>query len=453
MLRILVVPFLVACGGEGTSLRPMPNILLVTLDTTRADHLGAYGYFRDTSPTLDALARQSILFERAIAPTATTLPTHVSILTASYPLEHGVLANLTHGGQRFVPSSKLESFAWIATEAGYQTAAFVSAAPLKSDSGIANGFDFFDQPDRRHRRGRRTTDAALKWLRALKERPFFLWVHYYDAHYPFKAPAPHGTRFRTDRALEQFIAERRIHDRALRPIIGKFDDARQSINAYDGEIRYQDDQLERLFGTLRSFDEWQKTAVVLIGDHGEGLCQHGEAGHGGTWNEQLQVPMMIRIPGQAPRRVSEVASVVDALPTLVALLGDPALEFSNENVSGRALLASGFQPQPVLSQDTGRPRDVPYRYSLTSERWKYFRVEHKDGTWTEELYDLSRDPHELRDVAQLQAEVLQDLRAALQSRLAEQRARGAELRRGQGSEPRELDPAVLEELKALGYVE
>ena len=145
-----------------------PNIVLITLDTTRADHLGAYGYFRDTSPRIDAFAEESIVFEHAIAPMATTLPTHVSILTATYPLEHGVLANVMHGGRRFVPAAGLRSFATVCREQGYRTAAFVSAAPLKRDSGIQAGFEEFFEPEKGEASVRAgvTNKELFRWLHA-----------------------------------------------------------------------------------------------------------------------------------------------------------------------------------------------------------------------------------------------------------------------------------------------
>ena len=199
-LLLLAVCLALAGCREGIDVSGHPNIVLITLDTTRADHLGAYGYFRDTSPRIDAFAEQSIVFEHAIAPMATTLPTHVSILTATHPLEHGVLANVMHGGRRFVPAAGLRSFATVCREQGYRTAAFVSAAPLKRDSGIQLGFEVFDEPDESEaeRSGGQTSDAALRWLAGLEAGPFLLWVHYYDAHWPFAAPAPFGGRYRTD---------------------------------------------------------------------------------------------------------------------------------------------------------------------------------------------------------------------------------------------------------------
>lgn len=457
--RLLLAPCLLAgclpigCGGEPTPPDGAPHIVLVTLDTTRADRLGAYGYQRDTSPVFDALAEDSLLFERAIVPMATTLPTHVSILTATHPLEHGVLANSTQGGRRFVPSATLHSFAALARDAGWATAAFVSAAPLKRGSGVEAGFETFDEPADKHRSGEATTDAAIAWLDAHRQRPFFLWVHYYDAHWPFEPPPPYDTMFEVDDALESWLAARRFTPRVFRPLPNSYDEAPSTNNAYDGELRYQDAQLGRLLSALRQRGLWERTALIVAGDHGESLCQHGEAAHGGTWDEQLHAPLLLRVPGGPARRIASPVSVYDALPTLLGLLDVPVLSELLAQASGRDALATERAPLPVLSQDTGRLRDAPYRHALTTARWKYFRIEGQDGSVSELLFDLANDPFELRDLSAERPEVTQRFRAALSAELAARTARGELLRGGEAPRTREEDPAVIEQLRALGYLE
>jgi len=439
---------LAACGAPP---RPgLPNLVVVTLDTTRADHVGAFGYFRDTTPALDALAAESILFEAAIAPMATTLPSHVSLFTATAPGEHGVLANETQGGRRFVPATGLRPLAALAAELGYDTAAFVSAAPLKRDSGIETGFATFDEPADKNRPGGDTVDAALAWL-ARAEPPFLLWVHLYDAHWPYDAPPPHAGRYRTDAGLEREIARRRIPERALRPLVGSVDDARETINAYDAALRYQDEQLGRLLDALREAGRWEDTAILVVGDHGEGLCQHGEPGHGSTWAEQLHVPLVMRVPGEAPRRVAEPLSLMDALPTFLARVGAPGLALPAGQASGRDALAAGAAPRPILSRDTGRERGQPHRVALSAGRWKYFRIEELDGRVRDALYDLESDPFELDDVAAQHPERALALRRLTEAELGAEAARGEALRSGRPPETRPVDPEVARQLEALGY--
>lgn len=441
----------------------LPNLVLVTLDTTRADHLGTYGYFRNTSPNFDGFAEAAVVFDRLIVPMATTLPSHLSILTSSHPLEHGVLANTTQGGARFLPAPGLTSLASSAQEAGYATGAFVSAAPLKAGSGIEVGFDTFNQPEGKNRVGEDTTRAALDWLGTLgSDQPYFLWVHYYDAHFPFAAPEPYAGTFSSDRELEKFIAERRIHPSATRPLVGLADDARKVANAYDAELLYQDAQFAVVLNAVREHGGeagWARTVVVVTGDHGEGLCQHGEAAHGSTWDEQLNAPLAIRVPGEAPRRESLVLTSSDIFPTTLSMLGNqPTLDISafadyREAALGNNVLAEDFRGEAVLSQDTGRARGTPFKYALTHNGFKYFRVEHDDGSVEERLFDLGVDPHELRDVSSSFEEMLEEMRGQANAAIEVRLARGAKLRGGARAVAEEADPELLTELCALGYIE
>ncbi len=451
LLALALAAFGCAASNEDPT---RPNLVLITLDTTRADHLSTYGYFRETSPFLDELASEALVFERMIVPMATTLPTHMSILTGTHPLEHGVLANSTQGGERFVPSPLLRTFATLSKEAGYATGGFVSAVPLLSGSGAEIGFDVYSQPEGKSRPGNQTADSAIAWLRKRGSQPFFLWVHFYDAHYPFEAPQGFAGSFSTDDALEAYIAERRIPDTAPRPLVDEIDVARDVINRYDAEILFADSQLGRILEALRERKDWDNTAVVVAGDHGEGLCQHGLAAHGSTWNEQLRAPLVIRVPGQAPRRIDTPLSSMDVLPILMNLVSPPQAEPLLAQATGRNVLDKDLGVRVLLSQDTGRDREdgVPFRWALGFGRWKLFRLEHPDGRVTEELYDLESDPYELHDVALAQPQRVKALSEALTREIELRRERGLALRAGKQPETRAEDPAVLEQLKALGYV-
>ena len=441
---------LCACG-QGT---PAPNFVFVTLDTTRADHLGLYGYFRDTSPTLDAFGQESIVFERSIVPMATTLPTHTSLFTSTQPIEHGVLANSTQGGSRFLPSARLRTFAQVAGTAGWRTAAFVSTAVLKRGSGIETGFDDFDEPEGEQRDAEATTRAAVAWLERTRQGPFLLWVHYFDAHWPYAPPPAYATMFSSSDELEAAIAARRIPRTVLRPLANQSEETRVSINLYDGELRFQDDQLARLLAALEARPDWGSTVVVIAGDHGEGLGQHGEAAHGGTWDEQLHAPLLMRIPSEAPRRVDTLITAVDVIPTLLGRLPASPLGAMLPQASGRDVLAAGARSLPVFSQDTGRERDArEQRYALTTDRWKFFRVEQRDGGVRRQLFDRSADPYELSDVSAQHPEVTEPLSAALQLTLDAQRSKGSALHDGHLPATTPPDPVLLEQLRALGYLE
>jgi arylsulfatase A-like enzyme len=443
----LVCRLLLLAGAFACAPAPPPNVVLVTLDTTRADHLGLYGYFRDTSPRLDAFAAEAIVVERALAPMATTLPSHTSILTARAPLEHGVLANLDHGGRRFAPAPGLRSFAEVCLYAGYRTGAFVSAAPLERGSGLETGFEIYHQPGAGfpQRRGEFTTNAALRWLDGVKGEPFFLWVHYYDAHWPFDPPSDYARLFEGGPELEAFLAARRIPDAADRSGSG-LESTREVTDAYDAELRYQDAQLGRLLDSLVRRPDWDRTAVAIVGDHGEGLSQHGEAAHGGTWDEQLFVPLVLRVPGHAPERISAPVPIAESLAMLARALATPALEPFLAQATPHALGAA------VMSQDAGRWRGRPgYHLALTGARFKYRRVDQGDAAFVEELYDLAEDPFELTNVAVSHPSVVRELAVDLDARL-EAQARVAQELRGDAPElAPEVDPELVRRLEALGY--
>ena len=443
---------LLALGACARS-APPPNLVIVTLDTTRADHLGLYGYFRDTSPHLDAFAKQAIVFDRAVVPMAMTLPTHLSFLTGLHPLEHGVLGNSAAGGARFVLPSRIRPLAEVARAAGWRTAAIVSATPLKRGSGIENGFEHFEQPPGPRQDGERTTDAALAWLASVPAGPFLLWVHYFDAHTPYTSPPQYMKMFETDPALEAMIAERKIPRTVFHLLPNVMADTRTAINLYDAELRYQDDQLARLLAALEARPDWDRTAVVIAGDHGEGLGEHGEAAHGGTWSEQLHAPLLMRIPGETPRRIEALVTAADVLPTLLGRLDAPALEPLLALASGRDALAPGARAAPVLSIDSLRQEVTgESRRALTGERWKFYRVEGEDGGVEQQLYDLAADPFELSDVAAQHPDELKQLAAALQLALDARARRGVELRGGKEPATAPADPEILEQLRALGYV-
>ncbi len=439
---------LVFCTGAGLGCSPpLPDLVLVTLDTTRADHLGHYGYFRDTSPHLDGLASESLVFDQHVVPMATTLPTHTSILTGTYPSEHGILANVKHAGERFVPSPGLTSFAQYSASIGYRTAAFVSATPLKSGTGIEQGFASFDEPEASERRAGETTDRALAWLGAADpEAPFFLWVHYFDPHGPFSPPAPYDTMFQTDAALESLAVVRRLPEEADRARGGRSLDPLAAINLYDGEIRYMDAEIGRLLGALRARPGWARTVVVVAGDHGESLGQHGEMGHGRVWGEQLRAPLMMRLPGEPAQRIEAVTSSVDIWPTALAFLDLPGKDRWLTQTSGRNAADSGAVPRPAFSRTSLRQDRLGYTplSALTTERWKYLRAD----AGVESLFDRRDDPHELQSVDARRPEVTQKLREELSALVATHRARALELQAGRTAP---VDEKTRRELEQLGY--
>jgi len=435
---------------ESRSTYEFSNIVFITIDTLRADRLGMYGYFRDTSPILDALASESILFERCFAPMATTYPSHLSLFTGTYPNETGAIANVGDRGKAFQPTNRLRTLAQLLRDEGYRTAAFVSAAPLKRYSGLDAGFDVFTQPEGHSRRAQDTNADVFDWLDTTDEQHFFLWVHYFDPHWPYAPLPPFSDKFHSGPELTAYLEERSFapaDDKAMATEIAN--------NYYDAEISYVDEQIGKLLDALRSRgNDWENTIIVVLSDHGEGLGQHGELQHGSVWNEQLHVVLFMRIPGHAPARIDRLMSVADVVPTLMGLTGLPVEDAFRRQASGLDRLSNQPGTTFILSQESSAPRRVSRRdpgprYTLTGDEWKYV---FKEGGETS-LFQLSTDPHELVDVIEDQPEVAARLRTILLTRLEEQEKRLAIHQAAGTAIDAEIDPAIIKQMRALGYIQ
>jgi len=443
-----------ACGGGADGELEHPSILWISVDTLRADHMGCYGYFRDTTPNLDRFAEHAILFERAYATMATTLPSHASILTGRYPLEHGILANMVHGGRLFGWKNGLLSFAQVARDEGYTTAGFIGAAPLKYQTGINLGFDHWDQPEGRERTAGEVFAQVVPWVEEHAEERLFLFVHLYDPHWKHRAPEPFGSMFQDDPGLEAWLEERGVPDEAIRSQGVKVTETRKAIDGYCGEIRYVDDQIGAFIKRLDELGLWRDLIVIFASDHGEGLNQHSWASHGLVWDEQLRVPLMIRFPdgGRFPRRFESVVSLIDVFPTVLGRMRPfktPLAQRFLEQASGVDVLAEGFVPRAVFAQRTGREvaDDPGAMYALTTPEWKFIYEEDQP----ERLFDRTgADPHELVNLAAQDPELTARARAQLFESMLEQSRRGALFDEQGPSE--DLDPTLLRELQELGYM-
>jgi len=463
-----MILFLMACSGApapetsadapptaapAAAATPAPrtarNLVIVTLDTTRADHLEIYGYPRPTSPALALFGQQSIVFDAAYAPTSTTLPAHWSLFTGVYPFEHGLLDNMgvVDDGQVFIANPEVSSLVEVAQAQGFQTAAFVSSVALKRHTGVDRGFQTFDEPAGTTRVAPETVERALSWLEGA-QAPFLLWVHFIDPHWPYAPPEHFSAMFHADASVEAMLQSRgavlsisQIHQVGAGG--GETTQARtvDLIDAYDAEIRLMDSQLARLFSGLQKQGLWHDTAVVIAGDHGESLGQHRALSHGDIHGEQLRVPLMVAIPGAAPRRVAEAVSLVDvAAMTLPQVAGD----WSGFLASGRGrdVLSAAIQG-PVYAQRTEHPFGATWAWSMVEEGWK---VVVEPDTDRVQLFNLMDDPHELNDRAAGEPERLAEMRARLLTEFDRQRASYTPTQGGA------LDGATREQLEALGYI-
>ena len=439
-----------APAEAGPTAKPL-NIVLISIDTLRADHLGCYGYFRDTSPVIDALAEQSILFENCLSPMATTLPAHTSVFTATYPLEHGILSNIKEDKTRYVRAAGLRTFAEAAAKRGYRTAGFVSAAPLTRSTGTDTGFESFDEPKTRQREAAATNERVLPWLEETDDQPFFLFVHYFDPHYPYISRDPFKGLFTTDEQLEAHIAQRGIPDTIKRfTENSRIEDTRDAINHYDIEIRYVDWQVGLVLNKLKQLGLWDRTALILMSDHGEGFGEHGSVGHGSVPREQIHVPLMMRVPGHEPRRVTAPISLVDLLPTALGRIGGDWSGFLEQG-SGSDVLAQDHQTQDLLSQRTANERgDLEgLIYALVSGPWRLVSLSEEP----DRLYYWTSDPLELLTVHADTEGGAASRRSGGGELLQVYVERGRELAGEDGPAEAPMDPELLEKLRSLGYVD
>src|SRR5258706_3887083 len=415
----LILPLAHAIAGTNPPAHKTPsNVILITIDTVRADHLGCYGAKTVKTPTLDALAHDGIVFERAISQVPLTWPSHAAILTGLYPFQNGV-EDFT--GQPL--ESRFRSVAEAFKQHGYATGAVVSAFVLDRSWGLARGFDFYDDafsPEqflRRDlglvdRRAGESVSRALAWLQKNPRRPFFFWLPLYDPHSPSDPPEPYRSQYHS--------------------------------HPYDGEIAYADNELGRLITWLKRNHLYDRTVIVFLSDHGESLGEHGEQEHGFfAYNSTIHIPLIVKPPAGSGFRPGRVARPVETTAVASMLLqlagahdpmekeGQPSLLHSDAEADGEAYSEtfypfSSFGWSPLHALETSR-----YHYIDAPEP---------------ELYDLTVDPEEKNNVAGQQPATVAVLKEKLQTRLQDHPF----LPTAKSSS--ELSPDALEKLRSLGYV-
>jgi len=399
-----------------TQSSPSPNVLLITIDTVRADRLGAYGYAKAATPVLDRLAREGVRFTDATTQAPLTGPAHAALLTGQYPARLGVRDNATTP----VPDTATTA-AELFKARGYRTGGFVGAFILTAPYGFAQGFDTFDADFpgfsdalklQVQRRGDAVVDAAVKWLDAGGAQPFFGWVHLYDAHAPYDPPPPFAARFKA--------------------------------SPYDGEIAFVDACIGRLVSALERTGRLDRTLVAVVSDHGESLGEHGEQEHGMFLYESvLHIPWIMRLPARAHAGtiVGDQVRVIDVLPTLAAIVGVPMPRIDGESV---ASLVEGKtrRTTPSSFAETYYPK---WHYgwselkSVRGDRLKFIDAP------KQELYDLRADPAELRNLASDRS----TLAAGMNSELGKIESGFGAAAKTEAPKP---DAETLARLRSLGYV-
>lgn len=448
-----------ATAGCNRPPKPLPNILLISIDSLRSDHLGSYGYARDTSPNLDMLARSGARFETVVAPSPWTLPSHVTLLTGRHPAAHGVNdTDRKLAGDIPTLAEELHS-------AGYATAAFVSGPYLRRDYAYDRGFDLYDQALAAVSPGESRTgisspqlvDNLLSWIVREKEatpgKPFFAFLHLWDVHYDFAPPPPWDTHFDPD-----YRGER--DGTALEGLKPDLDarDLAHIIALYDGEIRFTDEELGRLFSALKARGLYEEMIIVVTADHGEEFFEHGRIGHAITlFEESLRVPLLVHYPRdvEGGQVVDGQVRLMDIAPTILGLAGVPQGDLGMPEgapIESRDLspwlrgdlLAGGF-PELVAF-----PENRVWGKGRTAVRTTGDKLIRESGIDYFEVFDLRKDPTEASrrtgngdDLAVTLWELLQ-----LEKSFADWRE-AAEVR----APKLEVKGRLRAQLEALGYID
>jgi len=421
-LLLLLMVLISAVMAQRPASRPAsrPNVLLVTIDTLRPDYLHCYGYAHIETPSIDSLAAQGIRFEQAYTPVPITLPSHTVILTGTYPMMSGMH---DFSGNNLNPEQA--TLATVLRARGYDTGAVIAAAVLDRRFGLNRGFDFYYDHfnfgrlseanlDFMERPANEVVDQALKWLAKPRKGPFFLWVHLYDPHHPYNPPPP----------FNQLYKE----------------------NLYAGEIAFADTQLARLLAYLKQHAAYDHTVVVLSGDHGEGLGEHGEKTHGFfTYNSTLHVPLIIKpsvnIKFTNPL-IKRGVSLVDLMPTVLGFLNIPIPpRVQGKNLAMMVLHGDEMEPSPLYSE-TYLPR---IHFNWSELRGLSARNYHFIDAPKPELYDISSDPGEIHNLYVDKNAVSSEMRSQLTATV---RHYTVDHEMAQKST---LDPQLADRLRALGY--
>ena len=415
-ISILLATIIVAGIGVWLVMARQPQIkrvILISIDTCRADHLSCYGFDRATTPQIDAIAGEGILFANAHTPVPLTLPAHCSMLTGTYPIYHKVHANLD-----YKLGDSHNTLAEILQVQGYDTAAVVSSVVMHHDVGIGQGFDqYFDGPERTfgafEQVGQETTRQAIEFLQQQRQQPFFLFLHYFDPHTEYTPPEPYATEYADD--------------------------------LYSGEIAYTDMCIGQVIDQLKSMGLYESTLIIITSDHGESLGEHNESTHGYyIYQSSIHVPLIIRAPGmKRMQRIDQLVCLVDIVPTILGYLDLPIpAHIQGFDLSGNS---PGNLPE-LQNRDIYYESILPARnfdcnplWGILHDKWSYIH------TIRAELYDRQADPRQLNNLAE---ENIQRTRA-MHQRLEEMKEQWSSQ---DGDNQIELDPLTRKQLESLGYL-
>lgn len=383
------------------SFNDLPNILFIAVDTLRADHLGCYGYSKNTSPNIDSLAIKGVLFRNTISQIPVTNPSFTTIFTSIYPHDHGALNGIPL-------DKKYTTLTKILKQRGYTTAAFVSGYPLVAKiSGLQQGFDLYDDnltkhlhsgasPEYMERTADQTTDSAIKWLSSNVDKKFFLWIHYYDPHAPYKPQPPYNKLFIDKKKNLINIPLKKIEYYSR---LDKITDGNYYISQYDGEIAFTDMYIGKVLKKLEELKLTKNTLILFISDHGESLIEHDTYfDHGSNlYDEQIRVPFIISYPSSVPENkiIDNQVRCIDLMPTLLDFLGIQT-SIKTEGISLIPLIfGKKINPDSEAYSETFAPEVPMDKFSI---RFKNSKFIFTPKTKIKEFYDIGSDPEELVNI-------------------------------------------------------
>ncbi len=452
--------FILWAGDLPAATEKLPDILLISIDSLRPDHLGCYGYGRDTSPALDKLAADGTLFENTVSTTSWTLPAHISLFTSMDISVHGV----AHDGLSLHPG--IGTLAQELKKNGYATAAFCSSPYMSPAFGFDRGFDLYHNidlednkiadttlPNPEQRDGvhgeitsPRITELATEWIRSHREKPFFLFLHFWDVHFDYIPPPPYDRRFDPD-YTGKIDGRDYWHNEKINPQMDPRD-LEHIIALYDGEIAYVDQHLEQIFGVLKELGLDDRTLIVVTADHGDEFFEHGGKGHRSTlFDEVVKIPLIVRPPGgnRTGRKVPGQVSIIDIAPTILELAG-VAVPGWMQGVS----LAPAIRGEALPGN----------RYALLElgNVLKALRTDTRKLLFNALalhtiILDLKKDPGESQQALVTDPEEWNRLNRAFYERILNDRELALKYRGGETGGAVTLDAEQVKKLRDLGYMQ
>ena len=412
------------------------RVLLISIDCLRPDYLGVYNQQMKTSPNINRLASESILCLNATAQASTTAPSHKSILYSLYPGIHKT-------SMYSVPEEKLKNPIEILKSKGFATAAFVGGGQISKTFGFGRGFDtYFEPAGKKKFRFQRTEKLALEWLQKNYQKKFFLFLHTYEVHCPFDPPPKYLETF-AGWYKGKVKGGKCSHD-YYNLLKLKGEDRQFVRDLYAAEVNYVDHSIGNILKDLKQKGIYDRTMVVLLGDHGESLGERNYWGHNQLYNVQLQIPLIFRIPNVAPVRIESPVESVDVMPTIFAALGfGRAFPFQGRNLLAVAQKQASIEmDRPLISEQVEQ-----FRVRIANQSAIFSRTNAQEM----ELYDLQSDPEELKNLAAEQPETARKLKLVYERMLQQNQNIAQQFKKTTTSQPL-MDPEIREQLKALGYI-